>query len=264
MWHSGTGNIIPASILRWMTDLRWQLAAPIYRHVENMSEQLVAESVEGSFDAEEFVDGAKSAVENFYTEIAEGSEGLQPMASSMLVDRMALDALEMQAVHGLQLESATADIHHATVISSNLWSAESVARFHPAALDDVNVNTSRSWLVVSLKMDLSLHTLYKIVDKPVPSDSELDALSNVTGGHKSEVATPAEGEPVAAAPAVAAADRVLGSSKQSSGKQSSGKQAVRLPPRTLNRQGTWLFARGPLPKGHTGNLHLPWRVLSWW
>lgn len=52
---------MPASILRWMTDLRWQLAAPIYRHVENMSEQLVAESVEGSFDAEEFVDGAKSA-----------------------------------------------------------------------------------------------------------------------------------------------------------------------------------------------------------
>lgn len=200
-------------------------------------------------------------VENFYTEISEGSEGLQKMASSMLVDRMALDALEMQAVHGLQLESATADIHHATVISSNLWSAESVARFHPAALDDVNVNTSKSWLVVSLKMDLSLHTLYKIVDKSVPHDTELDAVSNTTGGNKSEVvATPAEAEPVAAAPAVAAAaDSVLGS-----GKQSSGKQAVKLPPRTLSRQGTWLFARGPLPKGHTGNLHLPWRVLSWW
>lgn len=63
MWASGTGNIIPASILRWMTDLRWQLAGPVYRHVENMSEQLVCESVEGSFDAEEFVDGAKSAGE---------------------------------------------------------------------------------------------------------------------------------------------------------------------------------------------------------
>lgn len=216
-----------------------------------------------------------SLVENFYSELAEGSDRLQPMASSMLVERMAFDSLELQAQHGLQLESATANIHHATVISSNLWSANSVARFHPAALEAVNINTSESWLVVSLKLDLTLQAMYKAVDRPVPAAGETDGSSgtdisgssstDVTGGGSSAgVSSSSSSSSVGASVAASIKPSSAAGDAGSGVKSSWATQALKLPPRTLHRQGTWLFARGPLPKGPSSNLHLPWRVLSWW
>jgi hypothetical protein len=32
----------------------------------------------------------------------------------------------------------------------------------------------------------------------------------------------------------------------------------------LTKQGAWLFVRGPLPRGFSSQLALPWRVLGWW
>ncbi len=32
----------------------------------------------------------------------------------------------------------------------------------------------------------------------------------------------------------------------------------------LYRSGSWLFARGPLPRGFSSQLHLPWRLLAVW
>lgn len=86
---------------------------------------------------------------------------------------------------------------------------------HPAPLQ-VEVNTSNSWLVVTVHFEATVRAQYE------------------TGGQAGE----AEG--------------------------GGGEGEGVIKTCTMQKRGAWLFSRGPLPRGGSKTLSLPWKVVAWW
>ncbi|KAG2501483.1 hypothetical protein HYH03_001261 [Edaphochlamys debaryana] len=200
------------------------LPGPLAR-LQSMSERMVKENVEHDFDAEEFLDGVREAVPAFYTAVAAGDEArLKSMAASKVAEAVLRDRARLTAVHGLEVRAAAATVTHASIGGVSLWGPASVRAFDPAWADVTGSGLSRSWLVVVVSLEANIDVTYRLV--------------GVGGGGGAGGGGAGEGQ-------------------QGQGGDVEAQGMVR-------RSGTWLMARGPLPRGSVNSLDSPWRVIGWW
>eukprot|EP00197_Chlamydomonas_leiostraca_P006323 CAMPEP_0202863712 /NCGR_PEP_ID=MMETSP1391-20130828/4235_1 /ASSEMBLY_ACC=CAM_ASM_000867 /TAXON_ID=1034604 /ORGANISM="Chlamydomonas leiostraca, Strain SAG 11-49" /LENGTH=354 /DNA_ID=CAMNT_0049543371 /DNA_START=164 /DNA_END=1228 /DNA_ORIENTATION=- len=206
---------------------RWVLGGLAGR-VSDVATTMVQNEVEESFDREEFLAGAEAAVGAVLERWGEGDyDSLKQLCSERLAERMKIAADELREERGVALSGLElTSVNALSLVCINLWTAESIARFDPKWPEEVTPSTSSSWLVATVEIDATVTASLATAPKDKKGDDEEEGDEDDKG-------------------------------ESGEGGKSAGTQQ-------LARRGAWLFARGPLPRGASQNLNLPWRVISWW
>lgn len=143
-----------------------------------------------------------------------------------MVEALELSAYQLEVAHNLRVTHVDAHVKHAAISGVNLWGPASIRLLSPKWMAAVGPETSKSWLVMSVTLDTTLNV-------------ELERTGPAPSGSGS------------------------GAGAGAGGNGTSGADGSKLTMQ-LDRRGTWLLARGPLPKGFSRTLYSKWYVLGWW
>ncbi|KAG2445970.1 hypothetical protein HXX76_000573 [Chlamydomonas incerta] len=259
--------------------LRSVVLPGVLARLQTMAERMVREEVEHNFDAEEFLEGVREAVPTFYEAVAANDvDTLRRMASSKAVEAVERDRKRLLEESGLVVRSVAAHVTHAAIGGVNLWGPASMRAFAPEWLEPSTSGSSGSSSSSGSKRGKK---------QPEPAKAEAGAGKDAAG----EASTSGSAKKDAAA---ASSKKSSSSSSSdddvtkswlvmvvsldvkldvvyglvgvqgSGGDGGSGNSADMEANSVVRRHGTWLLARGPLPKGAVNNLDSRWRVLAWW
>lgn len=160
-----------------------------------------------------------------------------------IVASLRCSAIELESDHRLLVRSIDTRMRHIAISGVNLWGPRSIRTLTPSWLSKITPESSLSWLVISVRVDVALQV-------------ELEREGADASSHSgAEEALPRpDAEDSMPKPRLAATFAGAGMSGQAPA-------PLQL---SLDRRGTWLFARGPLPKGDVPSLDSKWHVLAWW
>lgn len=127
----------------------------------------------------------------------------------------------------MQVTGVETHVHRAHLAGVNVWGPLSIAMYDKSWLEDVTPSTTKSWLVVSVTLDVTLDVTYKLAEPPKGGAEE-------------------------------------GSKDGDGGRDKDGDREVATVSAKVYRVGSWLMARGPLPPGQVRSLNCGWKLLAWW
>eukprot|EP00798_Chlamydomonas_sp_ICE-L_P020183 gene20183-26920_t len=83
------------------------LLTRLHQRISHVCQRMVEETIEGSFDSEEFLEGASSAFTSMFACLGEKDfTSLRQMASERVVDRMQIALFELEAAHEIEEEES--------------------------------------------------------------------------------------------------------------------------------------------------------------
>lgn len=160
-----------------------------------------------------------------------------------VVESLKLGAQALEEDHRLRVTSIDTAMRHIAISGVNLWGPRSIRQLAPSWLSSLGPDTSKSWLVVSVRVDAGLQV-------------ELEREG-------ADASTHASADEALPGPDAQSSDPTqrLAANLAGSGMAGQAPPTLKL---SLDRRGTWLLARGPLPKGAVRTLRSKWHVLAWW
>ncbi|KXZ56020.1 hypothetical protein GPECTOR_2g1572 [Gonium pectorale] len=147
--------------------LRKTLLSGAAADAHDKTERMVRDCVERHFDGQEFLEGVREAVAVFYEAVGKGDEeALRAMATTKVVEAVKRDRQLLLDEKRLGLSSATVTVQDALLGHANLWGAESVAAFDQEWAASVGPQTTKSWLVLAVYLDVKLSCTYDMPTIP--------------------------------------------------------------------------------------------------
>ncbi|KAG2452534.1 hypothetical protein HYH02_002772 [Chlamydomonas schloesseri] len=269
-------------LLQPVRQLVRQVVLPgVLARLQTMAERMVREEVERNFDAEEFLEGVRDAVPMFYEAVAANDlDTLRRMASSKAVEAVERDRRRLLEESGLVVRSVSAHVTHAAIGGVNLWGPASMRAFAPEWLEPSTSDSEGG----SSSGDGSKQRK----GQPQPAKPEAGPGKGAAGAAGEASTSGSSTEATAAAASSKKSSRtaddmtkswlvmvvsldvkldvtygLVGVNAGGDGGSSASTGDMEASS-VVRRHGTWLLARGPLPKGAVNNLDSRWRVLAWW
>ncbi|GFR44895.1 hypothetical protein Agub_g6239, partial [Astrephomene gubernaculifera] len=164
LYDSPPGRLLGSLLQSLRAASRSVLLPGVLARLQTMSERMVREEVESNFDAQEFLDGVRSAVPTFFDAVAAAdSESLRRMASTKAVEALERDRRRLREDMGLEVKGITTAVEYASIGGVNLWGPASVRAFDPAWAKELTSDVSKSWLVVVVHLDVRMDVTYRRV-----------------------------------------------------------------------------------------------------